>query len=44
MAEQEKSLEEAVRYRRSTPSFDGAPMDAGDLQKIVTEGLLAPSG
>ena len=44
MAEQEKSLEEAISHRRSTPSFDGVPLDAEDLKKIVTAGLLAPSG
>ena len=40
----QKSLEEAIRGRRSTPSFDGSPMDAGDLRKILEAGLSAPSG
>ena len=44
MAEQEKSLEEAIRHRRSTPTFDGAPIEPGKLQQIVHAGLLAPSG
>ncbi len=44
MAEQEKSLEAAIRERRSTPSFDGRPIPAEHLQQIVTAGLLAPSG
>ncbi len=44
MVQQEKSLEEAIRHRRSTPSFDGAPIPAGQLQQMVTAGLLAPSG
>ncbi len=44
MVEQEKSLHEAIRHRRSTPSFDGAPIDPAHIQEIVTAGLLAPSG
>lgn len=44
MVEQKKGLYEAIRDRRSTPSFDGAPIDAADLQQIVSAGLLAPSG
>ena len=44
MVEQEKSLHEAIQHRRSTPSFDGAAIDAADLQQIVNAGLLAPSG
>jgi len=39
-----KPLEQAIRERRSTPSFDGEPMPAGDVRKIVEAGLLAPSG
>ena len=39
-----KSLEQAIRERRSTPSFDGTPIPPADLQKIVEAGLLAPSG
>ncbi len=44
MVQQEKSLEEAIRHRRSTPSFDGAPVPAEHLQQMVMAGLLAPSG
>ena len=39
-----KSLREAIAARRSTPSFDGSPMPAEDLQEILEAGLLAPSG
>ena len=41
---QQKSLREAIQGRRSTPSFDGSPIPAADLEQIVTAGLLAPSG
>ena len=40
----EKSLSRAIRERRSTPSFDGAPMPAEDLHRILEAGLEAPSG
>ncbi len=40
----EKSLEQAIRARRSTPSFDGVPVPEGDLKKILEAGLRAPSG
>ena len=40
----EKSLEQAIRERRSTPSFDGSPIPQEDLQKILQAGLSAPSG
>lgn len=39
-----KSLSAAIRERRATPSFDGTPMPAEDLRKIVDAGLRAPSG
>ena len=39
-----KSLERAIRERRSTPSFDGAPMPAEDLRVILEAGMAAPSG
>ena len=44
MAEQQKSLKDAVFNRRATPSFDGAPMPSADLEQIVKAGLQAPSG
>jgi nitroreductase len=40
----EKSLAQAIRERRATPSFDGAPIPAEDLHKIIEAGLSAPSG
>jgi nitroreductase len=40
----EKPLSEAIAQRRSTPSFDGAPIPIADLQKILEAGLSAPSG
>ena len=40
----EKSLAQAIRDRRSTSSFDGAPVPAQDLQRILQAGLQAPSG
>ena len=43
-ANQEKSLTQAIRDRRATPSFDGAPIPPEDLQKILSAGLSAPSG
>ncbi len=39
-----KSLSEAIQGRRSTPSFDGTPIPAEDLQQIIEAGLSAPSG
>ena len=39
-----KTLEQAIRERRSTPSFDGAPMPAEDLRVILEAGMAAPSG
>ncbi len=40
----EKSLEQAIRERRSTPSFDGAPVPDKDLKRILQAGVSAPSG
>ncbi len=40
----EKSLEQAIRERRSTPSFDGKLIPQKDLMKILEAGLSAPSG
>jgi nitroreductase len=39
-----KTLEDAIAGRRSTPSFDGTPMPAGDLRSILDAGRHAPSG
>lgn len=39
-----KSLDQAIRERRSTPSFDGKPVPQEDLKKILQAGLSAPSG
>ena len=44
MTNTEKSLAQAIRDRRSTSSFDGAPVPAEDLQRILQAGLHAPSG
>ena len=44
MATTQKSLAQAIRDRRSTPSFDGAPIPASDLRQILDAGLHAPSG
>jgi nitroreductase len=41
---QEKSLSQAIRERRATPSFDGTPIPAEDLRQILEAGLSAPSG
>ena len=43
-AKQEKTLSQAIHDRRATPSFDGAPIPAEDLRKILEAGLSAPSG
>jgi nitroreductase len=40
----EKPLSQAIAGRRATPSFDGRPIPAGDLRKILEAGLAAPSG
>jgi nitroreductase len=39
-----KTLSEAIRDRRSTPSFDGEPIPPNDLRTILQAGLDAPSG
>jgi nitroreductase len=39
-----KPLTQAISERRATPSFDSAPIAAGDLRKILEAGLNAPSG
>lgn len=39
-----KTLAEAMHDRRSTPSFDGAPLPEEDLKTILEAGLCAPSG
>lgn len=40
----EKTLSQAIRQRRATPSFDGEPIPDEDLLKILDAGLHAPSG
>jgi nitroreductase len=40
---QEKPLSQAIRERRATPSFDGSPLPAEDLRRILEAGLSAPS-
>lgn len=40
----EKPLSRTIADRRSTPSFDGAPLSAADLRNILQAGLAAPSG
>jgi len=44
MAKLKKSLTQAIEERRATPSFDGTPIPAEDLQQILEAGLAAPSG
>ena len=44
MATEVKSLAQAIRERRSTPSFTGEPIPASDLRQILDAGLHAPSG
>ena len=39
-----KSLDQAIRERRSTPSFDGVPMPQEDIRHILEAGAAAPSG
>ena len=39
-----KSLPDAIRERRATPSFDGRPIPEEDLLQILEAGLAAPSG
>jgi len=42
-SKQEKSLAQAISERRATPSFDGSPIPADDLKRILEAGLSAPS-
>ena len=44
MATTQKSLAQAIRERRATTSFDGAPIPASDLRQILDAGLHMPSG
>src|ERR1700678_2301050 len=44
MPNTQKSLAQAIRDRRATPSFDGEPIPASDLRQILDAGLHAPSG
>jgi nitroreductase len=44
MATTHKSLAQAIRERRATPSFDGEPIPEHDLRQILDAGLHAPSG
>ena len=39
-----KNLTDVIRDRRATPSFDGTPVPATDLKRILDAGLHAPSG
>lgn len=39
-----KTLSQAIRDRRATPSFDGKAIPVEDLKKILDSGLHAPSG
>jgi nitroreductase len=43
-AKHEKTLSQAIRERRATPSFDGTPIPPEDLRRILDAGLNAPSG
>ena len=44
MAGTQRSLAQAIRDRRATPSFDGEPIPASDIRQILDAGLHAPSG
>ncbi len=44
MQKTEKTLTQAIAERRATPSFDGSPIPAEDLRRILDAGLHAPSG
>ena len=44
MASAQKSLAQAIRERRATPSFNGEPIPPSDLRQILDAGLHAPSG
>ncbi len=39
-----RSLDQVIRERRSTPSFDGVPVPPEDILSILQAGLAAPSG
>ncbi|MFC6647366.1 nitroreductase family protein [Granulicella cerasi] len=43
MATTQKTLAQAIRERRATPSFDGEPIEASDLRQILDAGLMSPS-
>ena len=44
MATEVKTLAQAIRERRSTPSFTGEAIPPSDLRQILDAGLHAPSG
>ncbi len=44
MKKLDKPLSQAIAERRATSSFDGAPIPAEDLRRILDAGLHAPSG
>jgi nitroreductase len=44
MTKNMKTLSQAIRERRATPSFDGTPIPPEDLRQILDAGLHAPSG
>ena len=44
MAGIQKTLAQAIRERRATPSFTGEPIPASDLRQILDAGLHSPSG
>src|ERR1700722_5459275 len=44
MTKIKKTLSQAIKERRATPSFDGTPIPAEDLRQILDAGLHAPSG
>jgi len=44
MTKTTKTLSQAIKELRATPSFDGAPIPAEDLKQILDAGLHAPSG
>ena len=39
-----RPLDQVIRERRSTPSFDGSPVPPEDIRSILQAGLAAPSG
>ena len=44
MTKTNKTLSQAIKERRATPSFDGSPISDADLKGILQAGLQAPSG